>query len=61
MLSADKLDKAPDLVTLLTENKNRFAKQARILRHKYVFNLGKSAKIGATFIKQIAEKQKNID
>ena len=61
VLSADKLDKAPDLVTLLTENKNRFAKQARILRHKYVFNLGKSAKIGATFIKQIAEKQKNID
>ena len=61
VLSLNKLDKAADLVTLLTNDKNRFAKKARNLRDKHVFNLGKSAKIGATLIRQIAEKQRNID
>jgi YidC/Oxa1 family membrane protein insertase len=58
ILSPDKLDMAADLVASLSKDQKRFAEQARKLRRKHVFNLGKSAKIGADIIKKIAEKQK---
>jgi hypothetical protein len=58
ILSPDKLDMAADLVASLSKDQKRFAEQAWKLRRKHVFNLGKSAKIGADIIKKIAEKQK---
>ncbi len=58
VLSPDKLDTAADLVALLSEDQQRFAEQARQLRNDYVFNLGKSAKVGADLINKIAHQQK---
>ncbi|MDH3435244.1 MAG: CDP-glycerol glycerophosphotransferase family protein [Gammaproteobacteria bacterium] len=56
ILSPEKLDTAPEVIRQLLEDRQRIREQVRSLRRKSVFNLGKSAPVGAIAVARIAEE-----
>jgi len=56
--SPDNLEKIPEKLDYLYKNLESFKKQIIQIRSQTVFNLGKSGEIGAKFIAQIADEQK---
>ena len=56
--SPDQLEKIPEKLDYLYENLESFKKQIVQIRSQTIFNLGKSGEIGAKYIAQIADEQK---
>ena len=56
VLSPDELADAPRVILELLEDRERFRDQVRALRGESVFNLGKSAEVGASAVARIAKE-----
>lgn len=56
ILSPNTLEKIPDLIRDFDKNDQKINDQIKEIRSKIVYNVGESAKIGATYIQQLNEK-----
>jgi len=61
IISTNELEKIPEKINYLLENLDKFRKQIREVRSKTVFNIGKSAIMGAKYIANIADESKAMN
>ena len=58
VISSNELEEIPEKINTLFENTGKFRKQIREIRSKTVFNIGKSAIVGAKYIVKIVDELK---
>ena len=58
VISSNELEEIPEKINSLFENTGKFRKQIREIRSKTVFNIGKSAIVGAKYIVKIVDESK---
>jgi YidC/Oxa1 family membrane protein insertase len=55
IVSPDNLDKIPDLIKKIDIDSNLISDEIKEIRSKTVFNINKSASVGAEYIKKILD------
>jgi len=61
VISPNELERIPEKINSLLQNLDKFRKKIRKIRSKTVFNIGKSAIMGAKHIIKIADEHKEIN
>ena len=61
VISPNELERIPEKINSLLQNLDKFRKKIRKIRSKTVYNIGKSAIIGAKHIIKIADEHKEIN
>lgn len=56
VISPEELSRVPEAVDRLCESPEEWKEQIRVLRSRWIYNIGNSGKIGAKFIVQAADK-----
>ena len=59
IVSPNNLEEILELVRILDKNTNNISELIKEMREKTVYNIGKSAKIGAEYIKQLCSSPQN--